>query len=116
MLDLSGFVAETNATHVFAVEGGVVSTPRTVACPEGITRAAVLELCQSHGVPCLVRDLSLAEVHRADEVFCTGTLGELVPVVRVDAARIGDGSVGPVTRRLAALFAELTRTAGEPVV
>ena len=116
MLDLAGFVAETNATHVFAVEGGVVSTPRTVACPEGITRAAVLELCQSHGVPYLVRDLSLAEVHRADEVFCTGTLGELVPVVRVDAARIGDGSVGPVTRRLAALFAELTRTAGEPVV
>src|SRR5262245_40756928 len=46
MLDVRGFVAETNATHLFFVEGGVVSTSRTVACPEGITRAAVLELCQ----------------------------------------------------------------------
>ena len=45
MLDVHGFVAETNATHLFFVEGGVVSTSRTVACPEGITRAAVLELC-----------------------------------------------------------------------
>ena len=46
MLDQRGFIAETNATHVFLVEAGRVRTPRLVACPEGITRAAVLELCR----------------------------------------------------------------------
>jgi len=62
-----------------------------------------------------VRDVTLAEVHRADEVFCTGTMGELAGVVRVDAARIGEGTVGPVTQALAELYAELTRAGGEPV-
>src|SRR5207342_114108 len=74
MLDVHGLVAETNATHLFFVEGGVVSTSRTVACPEGITRAAVLELCLEHGIPHLVRDISPSEIYRADEAFCTGTM------------------------------------------
>src|SRR6476619_1582866 len=52
MLDARGFVAETNATHVFVVERGRVRTPRTVAFPEGITRSAVLELCVSRGIEC----------------------------------------------------------------
>src|SRR5262245_46498853 len=116
MLDLRGFVAETNATHVFVVQDGAVSTPHAVACPEGITRATVLELCACQGIPPGVRDVSLGEVHRADEVFCTGTMGELAGVVRVDAARIGDGEVGPVTQRLSALYGELTRSSGEALV
>ena len=116
MLDTRGFVAETNATHVFAVEAGTVATPLAVACPEGITRATVLELCSAFGIPHAERDLSLAEVHRADEVFCTGTMGELAPVLRVDGRTIGDGQVGPVTERLSGLFRDLTATAGEPVV
>jgi branched-chain amino acid aminotransferase len=116
MLDLRGFVAETNATHVFAVEDGAVSTPCTAACPEGITRAAVLELCARHGIPHQVRDVSLAEVHRADEVFCTGTMGELAGVVMVDGRTIGDGAVGPVTRRLGELYGELVRSESEPIL
>src|SRR3954452_12154674 len=80
MLDRNGFVAETNATHLFLVARGTVVTPTTNACPEGITRATVLELCRKNAVPTEVRDVSLAEFHRADEVFCTGTMGELVPV------------------------------------
>src|SRR6266496_2449530 len=77
MLDTRGFVAETNATHVFIVAKGVVATPRTVACPEGITRAVVLEICKQQAIYCDERDLSLTEVYRADEMFCTGTMGEL---------------------------------------
>ena len=50
MLDVRGFVAETNATHVFIVHNGVVQTSRLVACPEGITRATVLELCRTNGI------------------------------------------------------------------
>jgi branched-chain amino acid aminotransferase len=116
MLDTRGFVAETNATHVFVVGGGAVATPTTAACPEGITRAVVLELCGAHGIPCAERDLTLAEVYRADEMFCTGTMGELAPVVEVDGRTIGDGATGPIKARLSALFAELTRIEGEVVV
>src|SRR5215467_9093815 len=68
MLDVRGFVAETNATHLFAVVGGGLVTPRAVACPEGITRATVLDLAHGNGIPAEVRDVSLAEMYTADEV------------------------------------------------
>lgn len=116
MLDTRGFVAETNATHLFFVEGGVVRTSRTVACPEGITRQAVLELCEEHGIPCEVRDISPAEVYRADECFCSGTMGELAPVTTIDGRQIGTGKAGPVTERLMELFRELTAREGTVVV
>jgi branched-chain amino acid aminotransferase len=116
MLDTRGFIAETNATHVFLVAAGRVLTPRLVACPEGITRAAVLELCESHGIPCEERDLTLTEAYRADEMFCSGTMGELAAVTRVDGRVIGDGCAGPVTLRLTSLFRELTAREGTVVV
>lgn len=112
MLDARGFVAETNATHVFVVAGGVVSTSHGVACPEGITRAAVLGLCEQHGIPHRVRDISLAEIYRADEAFCTGTMGEIVPVVEVDGRKIGSPEHRPVMGHLAELFRRLTETEG----
>jgi branched-chain amino acid aminotransferase len=116
MLDLRGFVAETNATNVFLVRRGTVRTSRPIACPEGITRATVLDLCVANGIACREEDLSLTDVYRADEMFCTGTMGELAPVLEVDGRTIGDGAAGPVTRRLSELFARLTATEGVPVV
>jgi branched-chain amino acid aminotransferase len=116
LLDGRGFVAETNATHLFVVTDGVVRTPTTRACPEGITRAVVLELCERAGLPCEVTDLPPSALRRADEVFATGTMGELVPVVAVDGFPVGEGAPGPVTARLTAAFAELTRTEGVRLV
>ncbi len=116
MLDVAGFVAETNATHVFIVHRGTVLTSRLVACPEGITRGVVLDLCRANGIAHEERDLSLPEVYRADEVFCTGTMGELAPVIRVDGRPIGAGTPGPVTARLSALFRDLTAREGTSVV
>jgi branched-chain amino acid aminotransferase len=116
MLDTRGFVAETNATHVFIVHRGEVATPRTVACPEGITRAVVLEICCQQAIPHAERDLSLTEIYRADEMFCTGTMGELAAVTKVDGRTIGGGEPGPMTRRLSDLFAERTRTEGVQVI
>lgn len=116
MLDTRGFVAETNATHLFVVGRGRVLTSRTVACPEGITRATVLELCERNQIPHSVADLSLTEVYRADEAFCTGTMGELAAVTRVDGRRIGSGEMGPVTRRLSDLFADEVSRGGTPVL
>lgn len=114
MLDTRGFVAETNATHLFISRNGELATPRVQACPEGITRATVLEICRANAIPCGETDLTLEDVVQSDEMFCTGTMGELAGVIRLDGRLIGDGEIGPMTRRLSALFAE--RTAVEGVV
>jgi len=114
MLDDSGFVAETNATHFFHAMDGVLRTSTTRACPEGITRDAVLELCGSLGVPTVVGDFSLTEVYNADEAFVTGTMGGLTPVLSVDGRAIH--GPGPLTSKLVAAYSDLTRSEGTPVV
>ncbi|MEO2145338.1 MAG: aminotransferase class IV, partial [bacterium] len=116
LLDMSGFVAETNATNLFLVANGQVNTPRTVACPEGVTRATVLELCRAAKIPCHERDISLAEFHRADEVFCTGTMGEIAAVTTIDGRTICQGEVGPLTRQVAELYAQCTSQQGETIL
>src|SRR5205823_576595 len=102
MLDTRGFVAETNATHVFIVRNsdksrasGEVTTSRVLACPEGITRATVIEICVEEKIRCVETDLSPVDVYGADEMFCTGTMGELAGVIKIDNRLIGDGKVGP---------------------
>lgn len=122
MLDLRGFVAETNATHVFIVRNsdkerasGDLATSRVLACPEGITRATVMEICAAERIRCVETDLSVVDVYGADEMFCTGTMGELAAVTQVDNRQIGDGDVGPMTKRLSDLFARRTATEGVPV-
>jgi len=115
MLDRNGFVAETNATHVFIVVGDIVTTSHCTACPEGITRATVLELCAAHDIPHAVRNFSQAEVYRASEMFCTGTMGELAAVTRVDGRTIGRGTIGPRTAELTRLFKLLTASEGTQV-
>jgi branched-chain amino acid aminotransferase len=139
MLDGRGFIAETNATHLFMVfpraardtsgvggvggvggvagaAGGVtLATPTTVACPEGITRSTVLGLAASAGIGCVEGDYTLTQLYNAAEVFVTGTMGGLAPVVSVDGRAIGDGTVGPVTKQLTELYAHLTGTTGTEV-
>jgi branched-chain amino acid aminotransferase len=116
MLDTRGFVAETNATHVFIVRNGDLATSRVVACPEGITRATVMEICAAEKIRCVETDLSVVDVYSANEMFCTGTMGELAAVTRLDNRQIGDGKVGPVTRRLSDLYAKRTATEGVQVI
>lgn len=115
MLDTRGFLAETNATHVFIVRDGKVATPHVVACPEGITRATVLEICGANAIPCQECDLNTDDVYSADEMFCTGTMGELAGVIRVDGRTIGDGEIGAMTRRLSELFSARTKVEGTVV-
>ncbi len=116
MLDRSGFIAETNATHIFLVKNGVVLTGHTHACPEGVTRQVVLELCAAHDIESDVRNLSLAEAYSADEMFCTGTMGELAGVTQLDGRTIGDGRIGTMTQRLSGLYREETARSGVVVV
>src|SRR5436853_1112030 len=120
MLDTRGFVAETNATNIFIVRNsdksrasGDLATSRVVACPEGITRATVIEICAAEKIRCVETDLSVVDVYGAHEMFCTGTMGELAGVIRIDNRQIGDGNVAPITKRLSELY--LQRTAAEAV-
>jgi branched-chain amino acid aminotransferase len=138
MLDSRGFIAETNATHLFMVlprdargpadETGLpgspgrlpisdatLATPTTAACPEGITRETVLRLAAAAGITCAEGDYTLPQLYNAAEVFVTGTMGGLAPVVSVDGRTIGDGTAGPVTKQLTELYANLTATTGSRV-
>ena len=116
MLDLRGFVAETNATHLFLVRPGEVVTGRILACPEGITRATVLEICETEGISAREADLTRDDFYAADEVFCTGTMGELAGVTKIDDRVIGDGQVGPMTRLLSESYARRTSSQGMCVI
>jgi len=123
MLDTHGFVAETNATHIFTVRNsdksgasGDLATSRCIACPEGITRATIIEICAIEKIRCIETDLSMVDVYGADEMFCTGTMGELAAVTKIDNRQIGDGDVGPMTKRLSNLYAKRTASDGVQVV
>ena len=116
MLDTRGFVAETNATHVFIVRENALATSRVVACPEGVTRATVLEICAAAKIPCAETDLTLNDAYTSDEVFCTGTMGELAGVIKIDNRIIGRGQIGPMTKRLSELYAQRTASEGVKVV
>ncbi len=115
MLDMHGFVSETNATNIFLVKRGVLLTPHADSCLPGITRAIVMQLARDHGIPLAERNVSISELYVADELFTTGTMGELAPVLQVDGRIIGEGAAGPLTLRLQALFAAKTASEGEPL-
>lgn len=86
------------------IDGVAVTHPRTQHILPGVTRGVVLELAARHGVPVEERPIQVEELRRASETFYTGTTGEVRPCVRIDDQPIGDGSVGPVTRKLSELF------------
>ncbi|MEP5612018.1 MAG: aminotransferase class IV [Cyclobacteriaceae bacterium] len=88
MLDERGFVAELNDTNLFMVKNGTLFTPFANACLHGITRGFVLELAQKNDIPNEERNLSLVDFYNADEVFATGTMGELTPVLEMDGRKI----------------------------
>jgi branched-chain amino acid aminotransferase len=116
MLDGNGNIAETNATHLFMVREDELATSHAVACPEGITRETIMEICAAENIPCWETDLTLEAVYHADEVFCTGTMGELAGVIKVDGRMIGDGAVGSMTKRLSQLYGRRTAAEGTQVV
>jgi len=111
MLDLDGFVAETNATNIFMIKNGTVYTPFPKACLPGITRDLIIEICNNNDMKILEKDISLTELYNADEVFTTGTMGELARVIEIDKRKIENK--GGVLMQLQSLFRKLTKTEGE---
>ena len=101
MLNHEGYVAECTGDNIFFVKGGRVTTPPVSAgLLEGVTRGYVMQLCRELGIPCVERLFRLDEIKAADEVFLTGTAAEIIAVSQVDDEVIGNGAIGPVTRRL----------------
>ncbi len=115
MLDLHGFVSETNATNLFAVKNGGLLTPRADSCLPGVTRRVVFEIAGARDIPAVERNVSLSELYVADEVFTTGTIGELTPVLEIDGRRVGSGAAGPLTLELAELYRQRAAREGEPL-
>lgn len=110
MLDLNGFVAETNATNIFMIKNGIVFTPFPTACLPGITRALIIELCNKNNIQIIEKDISVTELYNADEVFTTGTMGELAKVVEIDKRKINNK--GKVLVNLQSIFRKLTEKEG----
>ena len=115
MLDIFGYVSETNATNIFIAKNNALITPHADSCLPGITRRVTIDLARDAGIEVVERNVSLAEVHTADEGFTTGTMGELSPVLEVDGRTIGNGKPGPITYRLRRRYAEHTAAQGDPI-
>tara|TARA_R110002050_G_scaffold201841_1_gene337010 strand:+ start:48845 stop:49747 length:903 start_codon:yes stop_codon:yes gene_type:complete len=100
MLDQDGFLSETNATNIFLVKKGALYTPFANSCLPGLTRARVIEMAAELGLSCLEKDLSMAEMYTANEMFTTGTMGALSWVKSVDGRLIGQAKKGPICSQL----------------
>lgn len=115
MLDSDGYIAEANGVNVFCIRKGVVLTPYADYCLPGITRATILELCEQHGIPAAERRLTLTEFYTADEVFTTGTMGELTRVESIDGRKIVNRHGSSVLEQVAGHFKDLTQVSGTPI-
>lgn len=115
MLDIHGFVSETNATNIFLVKHGQLHTPLAESCLPGLTRAKVLELANRNGILSTERHITISEFYTADEVFTTGTMGGLSPVAKIDGRVIGQGKPGSLTLKLRQLYLQRVEQEGIPI-
>lgn len=116
MLNAEGFVSECTGDNVFIVKAGhLLTPPLSAGALYGITRSVVMELAKESGLTVGEPNLTRYDLFNADECFLTGTGAELIPVVKIDGRIIGNGKPGPVTARLVAKYAALTKVSGEPI-
>ena len=113
MLDLNGFVSETNATNIFLVKNGVLLTPHADSCLPGITRSVVIQIAKANNMEVIERNISISEMYTADECFTTGTMGELSPVTEVDGRDIYNQGKNNMTAQLLELYLAKAKSEGE---
>ncbi len=104
MLDNYGFLAELNGTNIFTVRGNEIFTPFADACLHGITRGMILQLAKENNIAIREKNISLTELYTADQVFTTGTMGELTPVFEVDGRKIVNKSGTDVFEKMGSIF------------
>jgi len=109
MLDHRGMVSEFHGSNLFLIRHGIVRTPTSAAgILHGITRSRVLKLVEELGYEGHEADITPYELLTADEVFLTGTMAEIAPVVKIQGVPIGDGRPGPITKEIIRAFQRLT--------
>lgn len=111
MLDIDGFVAETNSTNIFLIKNNIVITPFPKACLPGITRQKILDLCIDNDIEIYEQDITITQLYNADQVFTTGTMGEIAKVIEIDKRKIADK--GNILRNIQTKFKKLTDFEGE---
>ena len=113
MLTHDEYVAECTGDNIFIVKGcELITPPVDIGALEGITRDAVINLAKKMDIVFYEKMLKMDDIYAADEVFLTGTAAEIIPVVRIDERKIGDGNPGSVTLKLLEGFKKLTKTDG----
>jgi branched-chain amino acid aminotransferase len=100
LLDDRGMLTESRGANIFVVRAGKLYTP-TSGILEGITRETVFEIAAETGLPAAERDLTPYDLYVADEAFLCTTAGGIIPIVAADGRRVGAGTPGPLTRRIA---------------
>jgi branched-chain amino acid aminotransferase len=106
LLSNDGHVAEGSADNIFLVRDGTLYTPDpSQNILEGVTRKSVITLAKNDfGIPVIERAIDRSELYCADEVFVTGTAAGLMPVISIDYRAVGDGEIGPMTRKLMSAY------------
>jgi len=110
ILDPNGFICEATGENIFIVKDGKLFTPpSTSGALPGITASVIKEIAQKLGYQVIEKGITVAELYNADEAFLTGTAAEVMPIREVNKRQIGEGKMGPVTRRILKKFMEYTR-------
>ena len=104
LLDTEGYVSEGAGENVFIVRNGTLYTPDLASCLDGITRDSVMKMARDLGYTIIEKRITRDEMYCADEAFFTGTAAEITPIRELDDRIIGEGSRGPITGKLQALF------------
>ena len=113
MLNSEGYVAECTGDNIFIVKNGVLFTPPVHSgVLRGITRGAVIDIAHLKEIPIHEEVMTRYDLFNADEMFLTGTAAEIIPVVRMDRRKIGDGKPGKMTAKLITEFHKLTKVDG----
>lgn len=111
MIDTDGFVTECGSTSFFIVRGDLILTrPLSNDILPGVTRRAVVALCETHGLRLVESKFGPEDAMTADEAFISGASSYVLPVVRIDERVIGDGTPGDLTRRLREIYLQYART------
>ncbi len=113
LLNNEGYVAECSGDNVFIVfENTLITPPVSCGSLGGMTRQTVLELAEKLGIKLVEKPITRFDVWTADECFLTGTAAKLIPLVELDARKIGTGKPGEITKRLTAAFNEVAPLEG----
>jgi branched-chain amino acid aminotransferase len=115
VLTQEGKVSEGSAENLFMIRKGRLVTPGVDAdILEGITRAGIIQLAKNElGLDCDVRSIDRSELYVADEVFLCGTGAQVSPVASVDHRDIGNGDIGPITRKIMSAYFDAVRGKSE---